>query len=69
MVLLARAVQKQKVVLEKSTLKAMNRSSVHIISVYSLVSTGTEVSTINMGLSLQSGPNSQYPGRTWYSLD
>lgn len=47
MVLLARAVQKQEVVLEKSTLKEMNSSSVHINSVYSLISTGTEVSTIN----------------------
>ncbi|MBU3893214.1 zinc-binding alcohol dehydrogenase [Serratia rubidaea] len=47
MVLQARAVQKQKVALERSTLKAMNSTSVHIISAYSLISTGTEVSTIN----------------------
>lgn len=47
MALQARAVQKQTVALENVDLKNMDDSSVHISTVYSLVSTGTEVSTIN----------------------
>lgn len=47
MVLQARAVRKQIVALEKIDLKKMDDLSVHINSIYSLISTGTEVSTIN----------------------